>query len=279
MFKELSFSHLRLSTIWPSYCLWILVKQIARLLNKHLSVQSFFAVLNLTVLKSYLKCWNANSDKTEFRCKDNIEISAVTGKIDQFTSGADLGGGCRGCAPPPSWDDLRLSNTTGILPKKKTMWFIGVEVEPEMSAPPPKQNPGSAPERDSGFLELYFRFQSPVFHIPQTKLSRNDRVICQVHFQFFSKQRRTLGARGFFLAAECFGSSANERANWLGRNRKLRMKSLWQRRFALSTVKSNYYHAHILCANVVATGCYHIFPRLGTSVTHYRVTSLCNCTQ
>ena len=159
------------------------------------------------------------------------------------------------------------------------MWFIGVEVEQEMSAPPPKQNPGSAPERDSGFLELYFRFQSPVFHIPQTKLSRNDRVICQVHFQFFSKQRRTLGARGFFLAAECFGSSANERANWLGRNRKLRMKSLWQRRFAQSTVKSNCYHGHILCANVVATGCYHIFPRLGTSVTHYRVTSLCNCTQ
>ena len=31
-----------------------------------------------------MKCWNANSDKTEFRCKDNIEISAVTGKIDQF---------------------------------------------------------------------------------------------------------------------------------------------------------------------------------------------------
>ena len=88
------------------------------------------------------------------------------------------------------------------------MSFIGVEVEQEMSAPPPKQNPGSAPERDSGFLELYFRFQSPVFHIPQTKLSRNDCVICQVHFQFFSKQRRTLGARGFFLAAECFGSSA-----------------------------------------------------------------------
>ena len=32
-------------------------------------------------------------------------------------------------------------------------------------------------------------------------------MICQVHFRFFSKQRRTLGARGFFLAAECFGSS------------------------------------------------------------------------
>ena len=32
--------------------------------------------------------------------------------------------------------------------KKKIMWFIGVEVEQETSAPPPKKNPGSAP----GFL-------------------------------------------------------------------------------------------------------------------------------
>ena len=28
---------------------------------------------------------------------------------------------------------------------KKKMWFIGVEVEQETSAPPPKKNPGSAP--------------------------------------------------------------------------------------------------------------------------------------
>ena len=41
-------------------------------------------------------------------------------------------------------DDLRFSNTTGILPKK-TMLFIAVEVEQETSAPPPKKNPGSAP--------------------------------------------------------------------------------------------------------------------------------------
>ena len=26
------------------------------------------------------------------------------------------------------------------------MWFIGVEVQQETSAPPPKKNPGSAPE-------------------------------------------------------------------------------------------------------------------------------------
>ena len=63
------------------------------------------------------------------------------------TTGADLGGGCRGCAPlpPPSRDDLRFSNTTGIL-QKKTMRFIGAEVEQETSAPPPKKYPGSAPE-------------------------------------------------------------------------------------------------------------------------------------
>ena len=70
-------------------------------------------------------------------------------KVRSFTQqklipGADLGGGCRGCAPPPR-DDLSFFNTTGIL-QKKTMWFIGVEVEQETSAPPPKKNPGSAPE-------------------------------------------------------------------------------------------------------------------------------------
>ena len=61
--------------------------------------------------------------------------------INSTTAGADLGRGCRGCAPPPPpplWDDLLFSNTTGIL-QKKTMWFIGVEVEQETSARPPKK--------------------------------------------------------------------------------------------------------------------------------------------
>ena len=31
------------------------------------------------------------------------------------------------------------------------MWFIGVEVEQETSAPPPKKNPGSAPESSVWF--------------------------------------------------------------------------------------------------------------------------------
>ena len=42
-------------------------------------------------------------------------------------------------------NDPRFSNTTGILPKKKTMWFISVEVEQETSATPAKNNPVSAP--------------------------------------------------------------------------------------------------------------------------------------
>ena len=61
-----------------------------------------------------------------------------------------LRGGSRGRVQgvrTPPWDDLRFSNTTGIMQKKKKkeVWFIGVEVEQETSAPPPKKNPGSAP--------------------------------------------------------------------------------------------------------------------------------------
>ena len=62
--------------------------------------------------------------------------------------GADLGGGCRGCAPLPEM-------TCGFLiqlvfcKKKHTMWFIGFEVGQETSAPPPKKNPGSAPATNS----------------------------------------------------------------------------------------------------------------------------------
>ena len=36
---------------------------------------------------------------------------------NMVNAGADVGGGCGGCAPPPPRDDLRFSNTTGILQK------------------------------------------------------------------------------------------------------------------------------------------------------------------
>ena len=60
--------------------------------------------------------------------------------------GADLGGGCRGAHPPPHPPWMTCGFLIQLVfSKKKTMWFIGVEVEQETSAPPPKKNPGSAP--------------------------------------------------------------------------------------------------------------------------------------
>ena len=44
--------------------------------------------------------------------------------------------GVRISPPPTTQNDLLFSNTTGIL-QKKTMWFIGVEIEQETSASPP----------------------------------------------------------------------------------------------------------------------------------------------
>ena len=36
------------------------------------------------------------------------------------------------------------------------MWFIGVEVEQETSAPPPKKNPGSAPGTHAEALRSFY---------------------------------------------------------------------------------------------------------------------------
>ena len=50
------------------------------------------------------------------------------------------GEGVGGVHPPPPEMNCGFFNTTGILQKtKKTRWFIGVEVEQETSAPPPKK--------------------------------------------------------------------------------------------------------------------------------------------
>ena len=77
----------------------------------------------------------------------------------------------QGVRPPPR-DDLRFSSTTGIL-QKKTMWFIGVEVEQETSAPPPKKNPGSAPEFiysfSSAALTVNRVIYMPLFSFKQSK--------------------------------------------------------------------------------------------------------------
>ena len=41
------------------------------------------------------------------------------------------------------------------------MWFIGVEVEQETTAPPPKNNPGSAPEPLAPMAEKVLRTFGP----------------------------------------------------------------------------------------------------------------------
>ena len=46
--------------------------------------------------------------------------------------------------PPPEMTRSFLIQLV-FCKKQKTMWFIGIEVEQETSAPPPKKNPGSAP--------------------------------------------------------------------------------------------------------------------------------------
>ena len=66
-------------------------------------------------------------------------LTCVTCTITTCGAEADLGGGCRGCAPPPPEMTCGFLIQLVFCKKKKTMWFIDVEVEQETSAPPPKK--------------------------------------------------------------------------------------------------------------------------------------------
>ena len=62
--------------------------------------------------------------------------------------GGPRGGGVQGVRTLPEM-------TCGFLVQLvfcKNVWFIGVEEDQETSAPPPKKNPGSAPEPSSPFV-------------------------------------------------------------------------------------------------------------------------------
>ena len=73
-------------------------------------------------------------------------LDSINGRLIQMLlSRGGSRGRVQGGRTPPPRDDLRFSNTTGFLQKKKTMRFIFVEEEQETSAPAPKKNPGSAP--------------------------------------------------------------------------------------------------------------------------------------
>ena len=54
------------------------------------------------------------------------------------------------------------------------MWFIGVEVEQETSAPPPKRNPGSAPEISPKFTHVTDRLVISYCTLPETVYLRSE---------------------------------------------------------------------------------------------------------
>ena len=58
--------------------------------------------------------------------------------------GGSKGEGAGGAHPSPPHEMTCGFLIQLVSCKKKTMWFVGVEVEQETSAPPPKTNPGSA---------------------------------------------------------------------------------------------------------------------------------------
>ena len=62
--------------------------------------------------------------------------------------------GVRTPLPPPPPEMTRGFLIQLVFCQKKTMWFIGVEVEQETSAPPPKKNPGSAPVSNKRFEHI-----------------------------------------------------------------------------------------------------------------------------
>ena len=78
------------------------------------------------MLPSFVQCHEKQLERVSF------SISRTKGSL--LSAGADLGGGCRECAPlPPPPPEMNC----GFL--IQLVFFIGVEVEQETSAPPPKK--------------------------------------------------------------------------------------------------------------------------------------------
>ena len=119
---------------------------------------------------------------------------------------ADLGGGSRGCSLPPP----PLEMTCGFLLqlvfcKKKIMWFIGVEVEQETSAPPPKKNPGSAPVR-------YWKERRKVLYYVRKDCNN----LLNFHLYFLSTvcQPRDKNIKVWIAAFEIANRLCSKNVNW-----------------------------------------------------------------
>ena len=58
-----------------------------------------------------------------------------------------------------------MGRVQGVRPPPPPRWFMGVEVEPETSAPPPKKNSGAAPELAAQRKLYAFSFISDTFRL------------------------------------------------------------------------------------------------------------------
>ena len=77
--------------------------------------------------------WSSESNESLAICRAKASFFSYFKilRVDPVPQGRIQGEGAAGGAHPhpPTRDDPWLSNTTGILQKKKTLWFIGVEVK------------------------------------------------------------------------------------------------------------------------------------------------------
>ena len=61
------------------------------------------------------------------------------------------------------------------------MWLIGVKVEQETSAPPPKKNPGSAPVKHSCYQEYFVVHGWLVYWVFRSKMGRFSEIRFRKH--------------------------------------------------------------------------------------------------
>ena len=78
-------------------------------------------------------------------------------KIKQAPSGADLGGGCEGCAPPPP-PEMTCGFLIQLVFCKKNYVAYWCWSRAKDECTPPQKNPGSAPD-----LELLFSYRYVLF--------------------------------------------------------------------------------------------------------------------
>ena len=100
--------------------------------------QCFWLVENLLRIRSTTQVWIVIHHQYEWEVSINAGLreGLVSSFPETYNGRADLGGGGRGWTPPPPEMTCDFLIQL-VFCQKKTMWFIGVVVKQETSAPPP----------------------------------------------------------------------------------------------------------------------------------------------